>query len=152
VGHNRVAGEWGHNPLPWARAEDLPGATCYCGRLGCIETFLSGAGLSRDFRNRTGKDRTAQEIAAAAALGDHAARGSIESYKDRLARSLASVVNLLDPEAIVLAGGLSNIVQLYDELPMRIAHYAFSDGLDTVVLRALHGDSSGVRGAARLGA
>ena len=150
VGHNRVAGEWGHNPLPWARAEDLPGDTCYCGRLGCIETFLSGAGLSRDFRNRTGKECTAQEISVAAGLGDHEARGSIEIYKDRLARSLASVVNLIDPDAIVLAGGLSNIVELYDELPMLIANYAFSDGLDTVVLRALHGDSSGVRGAARL--
>jgi fructokinase len=150
VGHNRVAGEWGHNPLPWARAEDLPGDACYCGRLGCIETFLSGAGLSREFRNRTGKQCTAQEISVAAGLGDHQARGSIESYKDRLARSLASVVNLIDPEAIVLAGGLSNIVELYDELPMLIADYAFSDGLDTVVLRALHGDSSGVRGAARL--
>lgn len=150
VGHNRVAGEWGHNPLPWARAEDLPGDTCYCGRLGCIETFLSGAGLSRDFRNRTGRQCTAQEIGVAAGLGDHEARGSIETYKDRLARSLASVVNLIDPEAIVLAGGLSNIVALYDGLPLLIANYAFSDGLETVVLRALHGDSSGVRGAARL--
>jgi fructokinase len=150
VGHNRVAGEWGHNPLPWAREEELSGAVCYCGKVGCVETFLSGTGLSRDFRHRTGKERTAQEISGAAELGDDEARGSIEIYKDRLARSLASVVNLIDPEAIVLGGGLSNIAQLYDELPQLIANYAFSDGLDTVVLRALHGDSSGVRGAARL--
>ncbi len=150
VGHNRVAGEWGHNPLPWAREEDLPGVRCYCGKVGCIETFLSGAGLSRDFRRHTGKECTAQEISGAAALGDGEARDCIEIYQDRLARSLASVVNLIDPEAIVLAGGLSNIVELYDELPQLIANYAFSDALDTVVLRALHGDSSGVRGAARL--
>ncbi|HTT04105.1 MAG TPA: ROK family protein [Steroidobacteraceae bacterium] len=149
VGHNAVAGEWGHNPLPWAREEDPP-ETCYCGKVGCIETYLSGAGLSRDFRHRTGRECTALEISGAAALGDDAARGSIELYQDRLARSLASVVNLIDPEAIVLGGGLSNIAQLYDELPQLIADYAFSDGLDTVVLRALYGDSSGVRGAARL--
>ena len=150
AGHNRVAGEWGHNPLPWTRDEDLPGDTCYCGKVGCIETFLSGAGLSRDFRHRTGRECTAQEISTAAAAGIGEARDCIEMYKDRLARGLASVVNLIDPGAIVLGGGLSNIVWLYDELPQRIANYAFSDGLDTVVLPALHGDSSGVRGAARL--
>jgi fructokinase len=150
VGHNRVAGEWGHNPLPWAREEELPGDKCYCGKTGCIETFLSGAGLSRDFLRRTGKECSAQEISDAAALGAGEAKDCIEIYKDRLARSLASVVNLIDPEAIVLGGGLSNIVELYDELPQLIANYAFSDSLDTVVLRALYGDSSGVRGAARL--
>lgn len=150
AGHNHVAGEWGHNSLPWARVEDLPGEQCYCGKLGCIETFLSGPGLSRDFRSRTGQPRSAQEICDAAAQGDSQARGCIEIYKDRLARSLASVINIIDPEAIVLGGGLSNILELYDELPRRIAQYAFSDGLDTVVLRARHGDSSGVRGAARL--
>jgi fructokinase len=150
VGPNRVAGEWGHNPLPWAREQELPGDSCYCGKRGCIETFLSGAGLSRDFRYRTGRECTAQEISAAAGLGNGEARRSIEIYRDRLARSLASVVNLIDPEAIVLGGGLSNILELYDELPQLIENYAFSDGLQTAVLRALHGDSSGVRGAARL--
>jgi len=150
VGRNRVAGEWGHNPLPWAREEDLPAESCYCGKVGCIETFLSGAGLSREFRYRTGKQCTAQEIGGAAGLGDGEARGSVEAYRDRLARSLASVVNLIDPDAIVLGGGLSNIVELYEGLPRLIANYAFSDSLDTVVLPALHGDSSGVRGAARL--
>lgn len=150
VGHNRVAGEWGHVPLPWSGAIDLPGETCYCGKVGCIETFLSGAGLSREFRIRTGKKCSAQEIARAARLGDDDARATIETYKDRLARSLASVVNVIDPEAIILGGGLSNMPELYFQLPQLIAQYAFSDGLDTVVLRALHGDSSGVRGAARL--
>lgn len=150
VGHNRVAGEWGHNPLPWAREEELPGDTCYCGKFGCIETFLSGAGLSREFCYRAGRECTAQEISGAAGFGDEEARRSIEIYRDRLARSLASVVNLIDPAAIVLGGGLSNILELYDDLPQLIENYAFSDGLQTVVLRALHGDSSGVRGAARL--
>ncbi len=150
IGHNRIAGEWGHNPLPWARDADSPGDTCYCGKTGCIETFLSGAGLAREFRDRTGRQRTAQEICREGASGDPEARICLEIYKDRLARSLASVINLLDPEAIVLGGGLSNIEELYCELPQLISNYTFSDGLDTVVLRALHGDSSGVRGAARL--
>jgi fructokinase len=150
VGHNRVAGEWGHNPLPWPRAEDLPGAACYCGKVGCIETYLSGRGLSRDFYDRSGTQCTALEISGAAQRGDSRARECIQLYRDRLARSLATVVNVMDPEAIVLAGGLSNMVALCEGLPEMIASYAFSDGLDTRIVRAAHGDSSGVRGAARL--
>jgi fructokinase len=150
AGRNRIAGEWGHNPLPWAREEELVGRSCYCGKVGCIETFLSGAGLARDYQTRTGARRTAHEISQAAASGDGEAGACMHIYKDRLARSLASVVNLLDPDAVVLGGGLSNIAQLYPGLPRLIASYAFSDALDTPVVPALHGDSSGVRGAARL--
>jgi fructokinase len=150
TGHNRVAGEWGHNPLPWARPGEWPGVTCYCGKSGCIETYLSGRGLVRDFQNRTAQQWSVPEIASAAALGDKEARNCLEVYEDRLARSLASVVNLLDPDVIVLAGGLSNIAELYTVLPRLIGNYAFSDGVSTPILPALHGDSSGVRGAARL--
>ena len=150
TGHNRVAGEWGHNPLPWPRPGEWPGMTCYCGKSGCIETYLSGQGLVRDFQNRTAQQWSVQEIASAAALGDREARNCLEIYEDRLARSLASVVNLLDPDVIVLAGGLSNIAELYSVLPRLIANYAFSDGVSTPIVPAAHGDSSGVRGAARL--
>jgi fructokinase len=150
VGRNRIGGEWGHNPLPWPRQDEWPGATCYCGKSGCIETYLSGPALARDFWNRAARHRSVQEIASDAALGDKEARDCLEVFEDRLARSLASVVNLLDPDVIVLAGGLSNIAELYTVLPRLVANYAFSDGVDTPVLRALHGDSSGVRGAARL--
>jgi len=150
AGHNKIAGEWGHNPLPWPTLAEQPGHDCYCGKLGCIETFLSGAGLGREYYARSGKVLTAQEIADLAARGDNLAGQSLESYKDRLARSLASVINVLDPDVIVLGGGLSNILQLYVEIASLIAKYAFSDGIETSVLRAVHGDSSGVRGAAWL--
>ena len=149
-GRNRIAGEWGHNPLPWARDGELSGHACYCGKIGCIETFLSGAGLAHDYFSRTGRRYAAEQVSRAAASGDGQARDCLQTYKDRLARSLASVVNIMDPEAVVLAGGLSNITELYLGLPQLIADYAFSDGLDTLVVPALHGDSSGVRGAARL--
>jgi fructokinase len=118
--------------------------------MGCLETYLSGAGLARDYRARTGRECAAQSISAAAGSGDGQARASIGMYKDRLARGLAAVVNLIDPDIIVVGGGLSNISALYDDLPGLMARYAFSDALDTAVVRALHGDSSGVRGAARL--
>jgi fructokinase len=150
TGRNHIAGEWGHNPLSWPRQDEWPGLSCYCGKFGCIETYLSGPGLVRDFRNRTDQQWSAQEIAGAAALGDKAARICLDVYEDRLARSLATVLNLLDPDVIVLAGGLSNIAELYTTLPRLIADYAFSDDVDTPILRASHGDSSGVRGAARL--
>jgi fructokinase len=150
VGPNRVAGEWGHNPLPWDRDDERPGAPCYCGREGCIETFLCGEGLAREYLARCGRRLSASEVALAAAAGDARARQCLAVYKDRLARSLATVVNLLDPDAIVLGGGLSNVAELYDGLTGQIGRYAFSDGIDTPVLRALHGDSSGVRGAAWL--
>lgn len=149
-GRNKIAGEWGHNPLPWADDSERPGAPCYCGRSGCVETFLSGAGLARDYRTRTGKSLTAEEIAHAAS-DDADASSCVSVYQDRLARSLAVVVNLLDPDVIVLGGGLSNIAQLYAALPALVARYAFSDGVDTPIVRAMHGDSSGVRGAAWLG-
>jgi fructokinase len=149
-GRNKIAGEWGHNPLPWPRAKELPGPQCYCGKTGCIETFLSGAGLAREFRVQTGKDVQAHEISLAADAGDHEAIAAMETYEDRLARGLAHVINILDPDVIVLGGGLSNIARLYRNVPKLIEHYAFSDGVETPMERAMHGDSSGVRGAAWL--
>lgn len=150
VGHNRIAGEWGHNPLPWARPDELPGADCYCGKRGCIETFLSGSGLSREYYARSGFRRTAAELAADAAIGDPLARACLDVYCDRLARSLASVINVLDPDVIVLGGGLSNLDFLYSALPSLLKQYTFSADTGTPVVRAAHGDSSGVRGAAWL--
>jgi fructokinase len=150
AGHNRIAGEWGHNPLPFAAETERPGAPCYCGKSGCIETFLSGAGLARDYNGRTGRHMTAQDITLAAAAGDTHARACLTVYRDRLARSLAVVINLLDPDAIVLGGGLSNMAQLAEGLPALVGDYVFSDRLDTPITRAAHGDSSGVRGAAWL--
>jgi fructokinase len=149
-GHNRIAGEWGHNPLPWPRADELPGPPCYCGKRGCVETFLCGPALARQYADLTGRMPSAAEIAGISRDGDENARACITRYVDRLARGLASVVNVLDPDVIVLGGGLSNIELLYAELPVRLAGYAFSDGIDTVVAKARHGDSSGVRGAAWL--
>jgi fructokinase len=145
-GANGIAGEWGHNPLPWASAIEQPGPACYCGRRGCIETFLSGAGLARDAA------ASPEEIARAAEAGDSHARVVLARYQDRLARALASVINIADPHAIVLGGGLSNIEALYRGLAARVASYCFSDGVDTSILHNKHGDSSGVRGAAWLGA
>jgi fructokinase len=150
AGANGVAGEWGHNPLPWPKPEDVPASACYCGKTGCAETYLSGSGLTRDYRKLTGQARTGQEIASAALNGGSHAAACIDAYLDRLARGLASIINVLDPDAIVLGGGLSNIERLYGELPARIEQYAFSDGISTPVLRAKYGDSSGVRGAAWL--
>jgi fructokinase len=150
IGRNRIAGEWGHNPLPWAREDDAPGAPCYCGRTGCIETFLSGAGLLREYRRRGGSAVTAEDIPTAAASGDTEASAALDHYEDRLARSLASLVNIVDPDAIILGGGLSNIARLYERVPPLLERYAFSDAIDTPVRRAKHGDSSGVRGAAWL--
>jgi fructokinase len=149
-GRNRIAGEWGHNPLPWPRADELPGPACYCGKKGCIETFLAGPSLTRSYIERHGITLEAQAIAAAAQAGEHAAIACLDLFSDRLARGLASVINIVDPDIIVLGGGLSNIVRLYDGLPALIARYAFSDGVETPVVRAAHGDSSGVRGAAWL--
>jgi fructokinase len=123
---------------------------CYCGKSGCVETFLSGAGLAREYRSRTGKHLTAEEIALAASGADKRAQECLTEYQDRLARSLAVVINLLDPDVIVLGGGLSNVVQLYEGLSALAEIYSFSDGLDTPIVRAAHGDSSGVRGAAWL--
>ncbi|MGA9414187.1 MAG: ROK family protein [Terriglobales bacterium] len=149
-GRNRIAGEWGHNPLPWARADELPGPGCYCGKVGCIETFLSGAGLTRDYRVRSGHQKTAVAVAEAGAAGDPLANECLKLYQDRLARSLASIINVLDPDAIVLGGGLSNLTCLYPALPALLTSYTFSADAGTPIVRAMHGDSSGVRGAAWL--
>jgi fructokinase len=150
TGRNRIAGEWGHNPLPWPRPDELPGHRCYCGKHGCIETFLCGAGLAREYERHAMTPLPAHDIAAAAQAGDAKARASLEIYRERLARGLASVVNIVDPDVIVLGGGVSNITAIYDGLPMLVARYAFSDAIDTKVVKAVHGDSSGVRGAAWL--
>lgn len=148
VGPDAIAGEWGHNALPWPDAGEWPGPPCYCGRRGCIETFLSGSGLQRAYDGSPAPD--AQVIAAAAAAGDAAARAAVDRYAGRLAKALASVINLLDPDVIVLGGGLSNIATLYDAVPQRWGAWIFSDAVSTRLRRALHGDASGVRGAARL--
>jgi fructokinase len=150
TGRNKIAGEWGHNPLPWARDGEQPGPACYCGKSGCVETFLSGAGIVREYLARTGRKIAAQEVAKAAVGGDGYARECMAIYQDRLARSLAVVINIIDPDLIVLGGGLSNIEQVYDGLSELVDTYAFSDGINTSIVRALHGDSSGVRGAAWL--
>jgi fructokinase len=150
TGLNRIGGEWGHNPLPWATESERPGHRCYCGKYGCIETFLSGAGLTREYFSLSQKEFPAERIAAAEEAGEPSAVRSLAIYKDRLARSLAALVNILDPDVIVLGGGISNINSLYDGLPELIGQHAFSDGIGTTVVRAAHGDSSGVRGAAWL--
>jgi fructokinase len=150
VGANAIGGEWGHNPLPWASDEERPGARCYCGKPGCIETFLSGPGLARDFAEAAGRSLTAAEIVAAAAAGDTDALAALERYEDRLARALATVINIVDPEVIVLGGGLSNVERLYDAVPRRWIAWVFSDEVTTRLRPACHGDSSGVRGAAWL--
>jgi fructokinase len=149
-GHNNIAGEWGHNPLPWPSAGELPGPPCYCGKRGCIETFLSGPGFAADFAKRTGRELTPMDIATAAERGDGEARGALADYEDRLARGLAHVVNLLDPDVIVLGGGVSNIARLYDNVPALIQRYAISTPVDVRLVPAAHGDASGVRGAAWL--
>jgi fructokinase len=150
AGANGIAGEWGHNPLPWPRDDERPGPACYCGRSGCIETFLSGPGLARDFAGAARRTLDAHSIAAAAAGGDAAAVRCLERYEDRCARALASVINILDPDVIVLGGGLSNLDRLYAAVPAKWAPYVFSDVVATRLVRAKHGDSSGVRGAAWL--
>ena len=146
AGHNGIAGEWGHTPLPWPRPEELPGPGCFCGRLNCLENWISGPGFAR--AHGTGEDAPA--IVAAASRGDPAAIASLDDYIDRLARGLAVIADILDPDVIVLAGGMSNVEALYPRLPAAIESYTFSDANMTPVRRAVHGDSSGVRGAAWL--
>ena len=150
VGANAIAGELGHNPLPWPAPDEMPGPPCWCGRSGCIETFLSGPALAADHRRRVGQSLSAREIACAAEIGDVNCRATLARYIDRLARSLASVINLIDPDAIVLGGGLSAIRMLYDDVPRGWRQYVFSDRVVTRLLAPAHGDSSGVRGAAWL--
>jgi len=150
IGANAIGGEWGHNPMPWPEADEWPGPSCYCGRTGCIETFLSGPGLSRDHQAATGEAIDAAVIAARAAAGDIAAGETMARYEGRLARALASVINVVDPHAIVLGGGVSNIDRLYEQVPRLWGRFVFSDHVATTLVRARHGDSSGVRGAAWL--
>jgi fructokinase len=150
TGSNAIAGEWGHSPLPWPRKDERPGTACYCGKKGCIETFLNGAGLSRAYETLTGHPAEAAEIAARADSGEDAALDALGRYIDRLARALATVINLLDPEVIVLGGGLGQIAALYDGVPIRWGRYVFSDTIVTKLVPPRWGDSSGVRGAAWL--
>jgi len=150
AGVNAIAGEWGHNPLPWPRPDELPGPPCYCGKRGCIETWLSGPGLAADFARVTGRALDAPQIVAASADGDAEAAGALTRHVERFARGLATVVNVLDPDVIVLGGGLSNVPGLCSEIVELWMDYVFSDVVATRVVTALHGDSSGVLGAARL--
>ena len=150
TGVNAIAGEWGHNPIPWPRQEELPGPQCYCGRQGCLETFLSGPGLSRDFRDASGTHLEPPQIVRLAEAKDQAAETCFSRYEDRLARGLAHVINILDPQVIVLGGGMSNIQRLYQRIPRLWNQYVFSDRVDTKLVRPIHGDSSGARGAAWL--
>ena len=146
-GVNAIAGEWGHNPLPAPRPSEIPGPPCYCGRTGCIETFLSGPALSRDYG---AADVPVTDIVERAAHGEAAAAACLDRYEERLARALGSIVNVIDPDVIVLGGGLSNIERLYTNVPRLWVPYIFSDRVATRLVRAAHGDSSGVRGAAWL--
>jgi fructokinase len=150
VGPDAIAGEWGHNQLPWLSPDEYPGPVCWCGQHGCIETFLSGPALSQDYLARTGKAVDAAHIAELAAQGDEAAGLSMDAYVSRLARALASIINVLNPDAIVLGGGVSNVARLIDDVPRLWEKYVFSDVVTTRLMRAKHGDSSGVRGAAWL--
>jgi fructokinase len=150
IGPDAIAGEWGHNPLPWLTPEEYPGSKCWCGHSGCIETFLSGPAMAREYRARTGRDVDAAGIVELAASGEPDAKRSLDQYVSRLARALASIINVLNPDAIVLGGGVSNVAKLYEEVPRLWSKYVFSDVVTTRLVRAKHGDSSGVRGAAWL--
>jgi fructokinase len=150
TGPNAIAGEWGHNPLPWPREDEVPGPPCYCGRRGCIETFLSGPGIARDHEAATGERAEGAVLAGRAAAGDAAARATLDRHADRAARALASVVNVLDPDVIVLGGGVSNLPGLCDEVVRRWGPWVGATPVRTRVVRARHGDASGARGAAWL--
>ena len=149
-GPNRIAGEWGHNPLPWMTADEFPGPECYCGKQGCIETFVSGPAFERDFAARVGRTESSAAIVEAAARGDRLANDVLALYVDRLARALASLVNVLDPDVVVLGGGMSNVSGLAESVASLLGRYVFSDRVVTRVVKNRHGDSSGVRGAAWL--
>ncbi|MBI3774924.1 MAG: ROK family protein [Gammaproteobacteria bacterium] len=149
-GPNAIAGEWGHNPLPWPRDDERPGAACYCGQHGCIETFLSGPGIVREHERATGIRNAVHEIVLRATQGDAACEATLKRYEDRMARALAHVINILDPHVIVLGGGLGNITRLYENVPRLWGKYVFSDCVDTQLVAPKFGDASGVRGAAWL--
>jgi fructokinase len=150
-GRHRIGGEWGHNPLPWPSIEEVQQApTCWCGKPGCIETWVSGTGFERDFARHTGRTLGGREIIAARLAGDAGAEAAYRRYLSRLARALAHVVNILDPDVIVLGGGMSRVETIYADLPAELARWVFSDHFATPIRAAIHGDSSGVRGAAWL--
>ena len=149
-GANAIAGEWGHNPMPWPDSDELPGPTCYCGKQGCIETFLSGPGLAKDHELHTGHVHTSRQIVEQARQGNEASEESLQRYETRMAKGLAHVINILDPDVIILGGGMGNIQRLYRNVPKLWGDYVFSDTVSTKLLPPEHGDSSGVRGAAWL--
>ncbi len=152
IGANAIAGEWGHNPMPWPEPGEWPGPPCYCGRTGCIETFLSGPGMAREHTELTGERVDAATIVSRADAGDGQAQATLERYEQRMARALAAIINVVDPDVIVLGGGLSNIDRLYERVPRLWTPCVFSDRVVTRLVKARFGDSSGVRGAAWLGA
>jgi fructokinase len=150
AGINGVGGEWGHNPLPWAGPEEFPGPLCYCGKRGCLETWISGTGVARDYLEVTGEEKSSPAIMAACEAGDPRAMAAVGRLEDRLARALAHVINILDPDVFVFGGGLSKVERIYREVPLRLKQYVFGDEADTPLVQAKYGDSSGVRGAAWL--
>ncbi len=149
-GRNSVAGEWGHNSLPWPRGDEFPGPACYCGKSGCIETWISGTALGKDYERATGAPLSGKEVVDAADGGDAQAEAAIRRLEDRIARGFASLVNVIDPDVIVVGGGLSRLGSLYRNVPALLESYGFGGGIKTPIVPALHGDSSGVRGAAWL--
>lgn len=150
MGQNAIAGEWGHNPLPWTREGEYPGPNCWCGHHGCIEQWLSGPAFMRDYQSASGRSLTGPEIITAVQAGDVDARGALDRYTHRLARALAHLINIFDPEVIVLGGGMSNVASLYEEVPAIWDEFVFSDPISTKLVAPKFGDSSGVRGAAML--
>lgn len=149
-GPNLITGEWGHNPLPWPRDDERPGPACYCGKSGCIESWLSGPGFERTYTARYGANASSRDLIAAASAGEPTAQEHREAYGERLARALATIINVIDPHVIVLGGGMSNIPGLVDDVHRHLPRWVFSDSIATTVVRHMHGDSSGVRGAAWL--
>jgi fructokinase len=149
-GPNGVAGEWGHNPLPWPKPEESPGPACYCGKRGCMEMWVSGTGIARDYKNVTGSAKTTREIVADFTAGDRMASETIERFEDRLARGLSNVINIFDPDVIVVGGGVSRLDHIYGALPKLLPQYVFGGEASTPIVQAKYGDSSGVRGAAWL--
>ena len=149
-GRNSVAGEWGHNSLPWPRIDEVPGPACYCGKSGCLETWISGTGLGQDYERHTGRRLSGKEVAEAAERNDAEAAAALRRLEDRIARGVASLVNVVDPDVIVIGGGLSQLGSIYRNVPPLLESYGFGGGIHTPIVAARHGDSSGVRGAAWL--
>ncbi len=149
-GRHSVAGEWGHNSLPWPRSDEVPGPACYCGKSGCIETWISGTGLGKDYERQTGRPLSGKDVAEAAERGDAQAAAAIGRLEDRIARGFASLVNVIDPDVIVVGGGLSRLDTIYRNVPPLLERYGFGGGIYTPIVPATHGDSSGIRGAAWL--